>query len=93
MGKSFSDSLRDMLVQFARMMGREVREGQVDLKLDYRWYILIGLFVMCLGGIVLCFVKLKSMVVILGILLLGVFGFVALVRSRSAGEDGKGSSV
>ena len=48
---------------------------------------------MCLGGIVWCFVKLKSMVVILGILLLGVFGFVALVRSRNAGDDGKGTSV
>ena len=85
MGKSFSESLRDMLVSFARLMGREVKEGQVDVKLDYRWYIVIGLFVACVVGIVWVLVSLKSPFLILAVVVLGIFGFVALVRSRNSG--------
>ena len=87
MRKSFAESLRDLLVTLARMLGREVSEGQVDLKLDSRWYIIIGLFFAAIGGIVYTLIHLKSPVLILGIVVLGVFGFIALVRSRASGKD------
>lgn len=86
MGKSFSESLRDMLVSFARIMGREVKEGQVDLKLDYRWYIVIGLFVLCVAGIVWSLVSIKKPILILAVVVLGLFGLVALVRSHNSGS-------
>lgn len=85
MGKSFSESLRDMLVSFARIMGREVKEGQVDVKLDYRWYIVIGLFVLSVGGIVWSLVSIKKPILILAVVVLGLFGFLALARSRNSG--------
>lgn len=74
-----------MLVSFARIMGREVKEGQVDVKLDYRWYIVIGFFVLCVGGIVWSLVSIKKPILILAVVVLGLFGFVALVRSRNSG--------
>lgn len=84
MKKSFAESLRDMLVALARIMGREVNEGQVDVKLDYRWYIVIVLFVLSLGGIIWSLTSIKSPALIIGVVLLGAFGFVALVRSRNS---------
>lgn len=74
-----------MLVSFARIMGREVKEGQVDVKLDYRWYIVIGLFVLSVGGIVWSLASIKKPILILAVVVLGLFGFLALVRSRNSG--------
>lgn len=73
-----------MLVSFARIMGREVKEGQVDVKLDFRWYIVIGLFVLSVGGIVWSLVSIKKPILILAVVVLGLFGFLALARSRNS---------
>lgn len=74
-----------MLVSFARIMGREVKEGQVDVKLDYRWYIVIGLFVLSVVGIIWSLVSIKKPFLILVVVVLGFFGFLALARSRKPG--------
>ena len=86
--KSFSESFGSLMGTLMGLLGREVKEGQVDFKFDARWGIWLALVLIIICMVIYAFSRIDNSLFVVVVLLAVVFVLVGMVMARRKADGG-----
>lgn len=79
--------MEKLLNTFYRIVMRKQAEGSIDMTFDRRWAFYLVVLLVAVAGIIYGAVRIHSLLVWGLVIVLGVFGFVAVGRAKMREEE------
>ncbi len=79
---NFNKSFSSMLSHMMLLLGHQEKEGEVDLKFDSRWGVVLGLLFLAVGMFVYALMSIKSTMILVIVLLVCVWCIVNVMMRK-----------